>query len=344
MAQYSNVKLPAFFIPMGDYLHSRGNIEYKEDSLNDVHLLNPTKTHIIEMVDGEDITYQVKFKDHWNYSKMTDSDGYIYIFILGHNLEETGSHIEIGLINYTLGAIVTPSTRTEVINDASSGAPQYNGFSIFKAKFSGITKVTGFQIKVSNATMTSVTTLKLGCVSLCAKWNPPHNPDLSLTMTKEYDGVRTTTTKGGATLSDAAYTRGGTWWATSYPWELTGGDYEQGVNFAVESERTLGRRIWSMKFSYLTPESLMPKTESIENYETSLQSGVDDIEGSQSFFARVLNRVQGSHLPFIFLPNDTDPNNNPDQWAIVRFNQKDFSITQSAPELYSLSMKVRESW
>ena len=345
MAQYSNIKLPAFYIPLCDYLQSVGNVKYRNDELNSVHLLNPTKTHRISLMPEQDFVYNVEFKDSLSYSAIADSDGYIYIFILGHNFEESSSNIEIKLIeSIDNGTSTGAEPRLNIVNDSGIGesSSPYNGFSIFKAKFS-VDTFEGFEIRIRSLSETEQT-LKLGCVSLCSKWNPPHNPDLSLTMTKEYDGVRTTTTKGGATLSDAAYTRGGTWWATSYPWELTGGDYEQGVNFAVESERTLGRRIWSMKFSYLTPESLMPKTESIENYETSLQSGVDDIEGSQSFFARVLNRVQGSHLPFIFLPNDTDPNNNPDQWAIVRFNQKDFSITQSAPELYSLSMKVRESW
>ena len=100
-----------------------------------------------------------------------------------------------------------------------------------------------------------------------------------------------------------------------------------------------------MNFSYLTPANLMPEFETLDYYETEYDDSLDkNIQQSQSFFARVLNRVQGSHLPFIFQPNDTDDNTNPDQWAIVRFDQKDFSITQAAPELYSLSMKLTESY
>ena len=87
----------------------------------------------------------------------------------------------------------------------------------------------------------------------------------------------------------------------------------------------------------------MPKTESLNHYNTSLDLSDSNLY-SQSFFSRVLNRIQGSHLPFIFQANDTDPNTNPDQWAICRLDQKNISITQAAPELYSLSMKIRESW
>ena len=83
---------------------------------------------------------------------------------------------------------------------------------------------------------------------------------------------------------------------------------------------------------------------SLTKYETSLTATSDSIMYSQSFFSRVLNRIQGSHLPFIFQANDTDPNYNPDQWAICRLDQKNVSITQAAPELYSLSMKLRESY
>ena len=39
---YSSVKKPAFYVPIFDYLQSIGMIEYKNDDLNDIHLLNET--------------------------------------------------------------------------------------------------------------------------------------------------------------------------------------------------------------------------------------------------------------------------------------------------------------
>jgi len=341
MAQYSNIKKPAFYIPYMDYQQSLGNIEYKDDPFNDIHLLNPTKTHSLPLVAGEDIVYDVEFRDSLAIESLTDSDGYVYIFILGHNFHSIDASIEIELIEG--GNYIGSTTRTEIVNDNHDiNKPNYNGFSIFKAKYPA-TNVDGYRIRIRNID-DSTQTMKLGCVSLCSKWNPPHSPDLSVGMTREYDGVKTVTTKGGATLSNASYTRGGTFWATSYAWELTTGDYDQGTESTVEMQRTLGRRIWSMNFSYLKPENIMPKTESLNYYATSLESLSDTITQSQSFFSRVLNRVQGSHLPFIFQPNDTDPNYNPDQWAICRLDQKNVSITQAAPELYSLSMKLKESY
>ena len=342
MAQYSNIRKPAFYVPLCDYLQSLGNVEYKDDALNDIHLLNPTKTHTMELQADEDIVYDVDFTGSIQLETITDSDGYIYIFVLGHNLHTIDASIQIQLIEN--GTYNNPNPdRLSIINDnGGSSKPTYNGFTIFKAKYS-VSSVDGYRVKITN-NGDSVQNVKLGCISLCSKWNPPHTPDLSVSMVREYDGVATTQTKGGATLSNASYTRGGTFWATSYAWELTTGQYEQGTEATIEMQRTLGRRIWNMNFSYLTPENLMPKTESLNYYETSLTANSDTILNSQSFFARVLNRIQGSHIPFIFQANDTDPNKNPDQWAICRLDQKNVSITQAAPDLYSLSMKLRESF
>ena len=71
----------------------------------------------------------------------------------------------------------------------------------------------------------------------------------------------------------------------------------------------------------------MPKSESWYYYGFHDASGTasnsvlngQTINTSDTFFAQVLNRVQGSHLPFIFQPDDS--NNNADQWAICRFDK-----------------------
>ena len=340
MAQYSNTSKPAFYVPFCDYMQSLGNIEYKDDVWNDIHLLNPTKTHTAELpLNG--ITYDVDFTGSLPIETITDSDGYVYIFVLGHNLHTINASIEIQLREDGVYKVPNPS-RTSIINDNGGlSTPLYNGFTIFKSKYS-VQNVDGYRIRIIN-NGDSVQNVKLGCVSLCSKWNPSHSPDLSLTMTRQYDGVRTTRTNGGATLSNASYTRGGTFWATSYAWELTTGEYEQGTDAIIEMQRTLGRRIWNLNFSYLSDSTLMPKTESINHYETTLTSNTDTILHSQSFFSRVLNRLQGSHIPFIFQPNDSDPNKNPDQWAISRLTSE-AQLEQVANNTYNVSMNITESW
>lgn len=225
---YSSVKKPAFYVPIFDYLQSIGMIEYKNDDLNDIHLLNPAKTHRI----NPDVQYDIELKKYVHYNDIADSDGYVYIFILGHNLNKIDGMLDIELIEYDTGNILQTTEHIEVVNDnGASSKPTYNGFTILKAKYSA-ELISGFRINIKGFSSDTDNEIKLGCVSLCSKWNPPHNPDLSLGMTRQYDGVKTTRTKGGATLSNAQFTRGGTFWANGYAWELSGADDD--ISNAIE--------------------------------------------------------------------------------------------------------------
>ena len=346
---YSSVKKPAFYTPMFDYFQSIGIVKYKDEPLNDVHLLNPAKTHRMSPINSwwsyGQIEYDIELKSRIPYSSMIDSDGYVYIFILGHNFEQKECSIDIELIQPNTDYGVSPTERVNVLNDNGVAShPSYNGFSIYKAKFAGVEEVKTFRIIIRGfSTQSNVLDrpIKLGCVSLCSKYTPPHSPDLSLTMSREYDGVRTTTTKGGATLSNASYTRGNTFWSSSYAWELTTGDYEQGEEAIIEMMRTLGRRAWNLKFSYINDSDIMPEVETINSFPTNSS---DNIYQSKSFLARMLNRVQGSHLPFIFQPNDTDNNVNADQWAIARLDQKKIDIKQVAHKVYDLNLNIIETF
>ena len=351
---YSNVSKPAFYIPVFDYLQSTAMIAYNDDPLNDIHLLNPTKTHRINpdanWWQTESITYDITLNSPVVPSQVLDSNGDLYLFILGHNFKTTDCSIELELLTTIEGvdtAIASGSLESIVNYNDLSSSPDYNGFSIIKANYSISTNINGFKIKINGFSADSDDEIKIGCVSLCKKWNPPHNPDLSLSMTRQYDGVKTTRTKGGATLSNAQYTRGGTFWANNHAWELSGQDYEQavGVGHSYRNiQRTLGRRNWSLKFSYLKDSDIMPEVESLDYYATEYDEnlGVTLHENSDSFFSNMLNRVQGSHLPFIFQPDSS--NTNPDQWAIARLDQNEITINQVAHTVYDLSLKIREVW
>ena len=95
----------------------------------------------------------------------------------------------------------------------------------------------------------------------------------------------------------------------------------------------------------MNDSDIMPETESLDYYATDYEDNIGvTLHKSNSFFGKVLNRVQGSHLPFIFLPNISDPNYNPDQWAIARLDQNEITINQVANTVYDLSLKIREVW
>ena len=90
-----------------------------------------------------------------------------------------------------------------------------------------------------------------------------------------------------------------------------------------------------MSFSFLSDSSVFPENPTEVNNEWVLN---DDPE-TPDFMSEVLKKTRGSMLPFIFQPN-TDEN----LFAICKFDQKSFSFQQTAPNLYSVKMKIREVW
>jgi len=50
----------------------------------------------------------------------------------------------------------------------------------------------------------------------------------------------------------------------------------------------------------------------------------------------------GGHLPFIFQPDNT--NDDPDQFAICRFDMKAFSYEQVSHNVYDMKLKIVEVW
>ena len=345
MTDYSNVKKPAFFIPFFDYYHNLGLIQYADDNLNDVHLLNPQARHTIQ-IDNNTTSWSYNIELHTAplVKNIAGEDGYFYIFILGHNLKERNCKFRLDIRqgdNWNQGG-----NLEEIVNYPGTGTvPSQNGFSIYRAQWLGADTVEAFRLKATSDNP-SAGKLKLGCVSLCGKYNPPTSPDLNLTMSRQFDGVNTFETVGGATLSNALYTRAPAW-QTGFPWELSGSDLDND-NARIQESRTLGRKYWDLKFSYLQDSAIMPKTESFgdptdPNYWLNNEHE-GTISNSNTFFSKVLNKVQGSHLPFIFLPNDSDPDYNTDQWTICRFDQESFDISQVANSVYNMKLKIKEVW
>ena len=88
----------------------------------------------------------------------------------------------------------------------------------------------------------------------------------------------------------------------------------------------------------------MPPTEMMTRYENDdLTTDTNNVLGeSDTFLAKVLHRVQGSHLPFIFQIDSTTAAS--DGFALARFDQKRFNLKQVAPNIYNLSLKISETW
>ena len=348
MAQYSNVGKPAFYIPWFDWRYSTGYITPTQGTESDIFFLNPQKSHHIHFEEGTSLRYSFNLtravEENAAYDEesggLYGADGFAYVFLLGHNFEDRGVSAEVIFRNNGTDSFQTETGIQNYTN--STTAPTCNGYSIYKATWDFAT-ADGIDLKINSIADTSSDGhIYFGCASVCTKWEPPHSPDLKLTMSREFDGVKNIETDGGGTLSNAKYTQV-PYFAGGWPaWEMGGGAEGSSI---YGMSRHLGRRTWDLQFSYISDSDLMPKSEGWYYYgvdDINTVQGGQTINTSDTFLGQVLNRVQGSHLPFIFLP---DGNNvNGDQWAICRFDQDKFQLKQVANNVYNLKLKIRECW
>ena len=61
-----------------------------------------------------------------------------------------------------------------------------------------------------------------------------------------------------------------------------------------------------------------------------------------NFFSQVWHKTLGGTLPFIFQPDNS--NFNQDQFAIAKIKDKSLKATQTAFNVYDISMTIEEVW
>ena len=179
----------------------------------------------------------------------------------------------------------------------------------------------------------------LGCLLIGRTYTMPHSPDLNLSLSYEYGGTKTIETKGGASLSNNFYHKPPSW-GNGSAWELYEGT-------ATQNLARSGRRMWDLSFSYLQDSSVFPDVSSLTNYEVDGYGSTDSVTENtlldgDDFFSRVIHKTMGGTLPFIFQPDNS--NNNPDQFAICKFDMNSFKFDQVANGVYNVKLKIREVW
>tara|TARA_Y100000310_G_scaffold343935_1_gene454032 strand:- start:40 stop:933 length:894 start_codon:yes stop_codon:yes gene_type:complete len=295
---YQNVGQCKFFVDHGLWLNSLGLFS-PPDVISSMMGLNPT--NIIEPTGGFSMYYYVP-----RYAPIN------YVAFLGHN----GGTMYPEWQDEDGGGISTQITSHINGQDWAGSSPvEYSGFSIFFITDTIEPELLAY-IKQDEGTT-------IGSISVGSTYDMPHSPDLSLTMTREYGGIKTIETKGGASLSNAFYTKPPKW-GDLEAWQLGGQDFSVG-----------GRRIWSLNFSFLSDSSVFPDNPT----EIADAGGWEVDETTPDFMSEVLKKTRGSMLPFIFQPNTDD-----DIFAICKFDQNSFKFDQVANGVYNVKLKIREVW
>ena len=209
---------------------------------------------------------------------------------------------------------------------------------------------------------------QLGSFVVGKYFDCPKSSDLSLTMSRRFDGINKETTLSGKTHYSNYY-YGPTQWTMNRtktdiykypPFELDlPSNIESKEDFNKRAKSGLGRkglRSWNLSFSYISESdmwinyessSLSPFSDSGFNSETggtppmtfSEDDGGTPMLNDDSFNF-VLNCTLGGTIPFVFQPDNT--NNNPDQFAICLLKNNSISITQTHYNTYKISLVIEE--
>lgn len=316
---YQNVNIPRFYVSWGDYWKSLGMPTDKLYTLNPSQ--NPLLFPSIDAGGGR------VFMGNANTPYETAALGINFCAVLGHNLDSEGVHFIAKQIG---GGVQDDFLAAGTVQDGVNveDSTRLSGFTLstFPEVSNATIPATSVSVGIQNDSSSSVNPVISSFVF--GKYYDMQQPDLSVKLSYSYDGIKNIETKGGATLSNAMYT-GTPNWGEYGAWQL--GDTPNYRN---------GRKSWDLSFSFLRDSDIMA-----ENAGTALIDGIDtNILDGTDFFSSVWNKTAG--LPFIFNPNGggENPNNNPDQFAICRFDMKSLQLTQVGINLYSCSLKIRESW
>ena len=365
---YQNVGTPRFYVDIYSYLRAMGLTGVEDTREEDGILkegdalyfcgLNPTNegrwstpADTWDDTDAGYFTYELLNPMDIDIISNPTHNKTVYGFF-GHNFKSTYQRPRVSVVD-DAADVAAFGQGTEIVNWIQDGVLEHDGFSLYETEH-GISsgEFNRFRLRLWNAQDNNTgTTVKLGSIFIGTYYDMPHSPDLSLTLSYEYDGIKTQQTKGGSTLSNAMYTKAPNW-----------GDYGAWQLGDVSSFRT-GRRVWNLSFSYLSDTDVFPVNANTSyNATIGSETGYGDNAPSSDtdgnfvfdsniltgtdFFSVVWNRTMGGHLPFIFNPSGggTSPNNNPDQFAIARFDMDSLQYDQVAHNTYNVKLKIREVW
>ena len=202
----------------------------------------------------------------------------------------------------------------------------------------------------------------LSGVSFGNYYDLPYSADLGLKKIISYDNTKTYDNISGKTLS-SNYGSSKTFNPFVNIYEdinnqvtyfgLNDGSNADYYSLIASNEQnyiSTGRRSYELSYSHLgespvgqnhafprdfnyVPDSLsmsLPNNDGIMEYTSD----------KNNFYSTVINKTMGTHIPFIFATDSSNPN----EMMLARFISNKFEFTESAPNLHDISFGIREVW
>ena len=347
------LKKPKFYIDMMSYLHAVGKTEYfKNEELYDTALtahtysgtfedllyLNPIS--IIKTINSGVVDPSVEFKSDKNFPTIPVD----FMGLLNHNFSNQMTWVQSD--SSVLGA--SPYVFDKNINFGDSGLViEHNRFSL--ETFTQTHLLSAASIQISSMRTAVDSTNYIGSFLMGCTWSPPHNPQLKASILRKFDGIKSKKTQAGHTRSDMNYI-GKPLWSGRHPfeqWNYAAGFVPDDSNMIIEDSKTnlgnTGRRSWKLTWDSVSDTDLFAELEQSNNALDIVDGSIDNpFLESNTFISRVWTPTLGGSLPFMLQIDDS--NNNPDQFVIARFKRHSLTLTSKAPNLYSFSVDIEETW
>ena len=336
-----NVRTPRFYPDHINYLLSRGvaqngNFDVETGS-NLIGIQNGTEAELFDMNPSNKVDFNTSAatSDHvlinintaGNYKKS-------FIAILNHNMNSADAKVRITnssteghvqAIDFQDG---TPlSNPVEVVNadtiSSSVVTPASDGNTIVRFDETTLTYF-GIQFEGNGSgTFDGTTDLHIGCILIGEIYEMPHAPDLSVSRSVVYDGVKVQESIGGqrygnmSNVGKQVTTTSIAPFATAlYPYSIHG-----------------GRITYDLNFSYLASTDLMP--DEMHSISTTDDAVIEDI----------WNKTNGSHIPFIFsIDKDSEGTNAESEHIFARFANNSLDMSQVANDFWNVSMRIEEEF
>ena len=338
-----NIKTPRWYVDNISYLLSRGvaqntNFDVRPDASNGattIGLQTGTEIECFDMNPLNKVDFNTSATAAGHVLINLDLNGNTknnFVAILNHNLNSATGKIRVSASD-TESHIQSPDFSgatamncTEVVNaggaDGSTNiiTPAYDGTTIVTFTESDLQY---WGIQFEGASSFSGTDLFFGCILVGEYFDMPNAPDLNVTSSIMFDGVKTLESAAGQRFSNMANsgrTHGAT---TKSPFTIGNPDYE-GYG---------GRLAYDMSFSYLNATSVFPN-----RYQSLVHT--DDTVVSD-----VWNKTNGSHLPFIFsIDNAHAATNAESVHTFARFANNSLDLQQVAPDVWNVGFRVEEEF
>jgi len=346
-----NIRTPRFYIDLPNYAMSRGTAQNNNyDVISDTNLISTFATgsepELFDLRPLNQVSWATAANDterqkHVLVNIDTESTAWEHNFIaiVNHNMASAEAKFQVGASNteshinnedFNSPTIINAST---VMNGAKDGASPYeitptnNGTTIITFANSSL-RYWGIQFEgITNqgadgdgAYFDDSNNLKIGCIMMGQYYDMPVSPDLDIKRSIIFDTVDVQQSVGGQRFS--TMTNHG---------RISSTDNKS--PFQTDTNRWGshgGRMAYDMKFSYLASTDVMP-----DSY-----SAID--RDDDAVLEDVWNMTNGNHLPFIFTTDNSSVAES--DYLFARFGKNSFDMTQVAPDVFNVSMRIEEEF